>query len=86
MSIRRYFQQGENSSGSRSIDEDLRLMRSVSDVVTEENAESIARGIRAANKKGKPCDRFTDEDRYVIATNCDQHGPIATVTHFKSKF
>ena len=87
MSIRRYFQQGENSSGSCTINEALRLMPSVSDVVTEENSDSIARGIRAANNKRKPYDRFsTDEDRYVIATYCAQHGPIATVKHFKSKF
>lgn len=29
---------------------------------------------------------FTDKDRYVIATYFAQHGPIATVKHFKSKF
>ena len=86
MSIQRYFQRGENSFGSRTIDEALRLMPSVSDVVTEKNSESIARGIHAANNKRKPYDRFTDEDRYVIATYCAQHGPIATVKHFKSKF
>ena len=86
MSIQRYFQRGENSFGSRTIDEALRLMPSVSDVVTEKNSESIARGIHAANNKRKPYDRFTDEDRYVKATYCAQHGPIATVKHFKSKF
>ena len=68
MSIRRYFQQGENSSGSRTIDEGLQLMPSVSDVVTEENSKSIAHGICAAYNKRKPYDHFTDEDCDVIAT------------------
>lgn len=29
--------------------------------------------------------RFTNEDRYVIATYCAQRGPIATVKHSTSK-
>ena len=47
MSTRRYFQLGENSSGSRINDESLRLITSVSGGVTEENSERIASGIRA---------------------------------------
>lgn len=52
------------------IDQALRLTPSASDVVTELNSESIASGIRAANDKRKPYYRFTNEDRYVIATYC----------------
>ena len=33
----------------------------------------------------KPYDRFTDENCYMIASYCAQHGPVATVKHFKLK-
>ena len=39
----------------------LGYMPSVSDVVNEENSDSIAREIRATNSKRKPYDRFTDQ-------------------------
>ena len=61
MSILNFFQQGVNSTGLRAIDEALGYMPSVSDVVNEENSDSIAREIRAMNSKRKPYDRFTDQ-------------------------
>lgn len=48
----------------------------------------LSLGVRYGHRRElrKPYDRFTDEDRYVIATYFAQDGPIATVKHFKPKF